>query len=166
MAKLSHALIALLLFLGPAFARAGGVYEASAGSGVRWVPSPVERIPTNLMLTGGYSFAGVLKLELGVVGNLGDVKNSKFDLDLRPMVVIAPPIIPFYLRGILGVAGLVSGPESLNYGGALGARLGRSGWARSSRPGPSPEGSRSAASTRTPGSPKGGWASISTESFP
>jgi hypothetical protein len=79
------------------------------------------------MLTGGYSFAGVLKLELGVVGNLGDVKDSKFDLDLRPMVVIAPPIIPFYLRGILGVAGLVSGPESLNYGGALGARLGALG---------------------------------------
>ena len=127
MAKLGSALLALGLFLGPASVRAGSVFEASAGSGVRWVPSPVVRIPTNLMLTGGYSFAGTLKLELGVVGDLSDVKNSKFDLDLRPMVVLSPPVLPVYLRGIFGVAGLVAGPEALNYGGALGVRLGAFG---------------------------------------
>jgi hypothetical protein len=118
------AALALALLLGPASARAGGLFEASVGSGVRWDPSPTERIPTNVMLTGGYSFAGMLKLELGVVGNLGDVKHSKFDLDLRPMVVVAPPVLPIYLRGILGVSGLVEGPQALNYGGALGLRVG------------------------------------------
>lgn len=127
MAKLWSGLVALALVLGPASARAGGVFEASVGSGVRWDPSPTERIPTNLMLTGGYSFAGMLKLELGVVGNLNDVKHSKFDLDLRPMVVVAPPVLPIYLRGILGVSGLVEGPQALNYGGALGVRIGALG---------------------------------------
>jgi hypothetical protein len=79
------------------------------------------------MLAAGYSFASVLKLELGVVGNLADVKHSKFDLDLRPMIVLKPPVLPFYVRGILGVSGLVEGPAALNYGGALGVRLGALG---------------------------------------
>ena len=165
MAKLSTLFIALLLFLGPAFARAGGIYEASAGSGVRWVPSPVERIPTNLMLTGGYSFAGVLKLELGVVGNLGDVKSSKFDLDLRPMVVIRRPSSPSTSAVSWASPAWYRGPSRSTTAEPWEPAWGRSGWARSSRPEPSPEDQESAASTRTPGSPKGGWASISTESF-
>jgi hypothetical protein len=127
MARLRSISLALALLSLPAAARAGTVIEGSVGSGLRWDPSPVERIPTNVMLAGGYSFAGVLKLELGVVGNLADVKHSKFDLDLRPMVVLKPPVIPFYVRGILGVSGLVEGPAALNYGGALGVRLGALG---------------------------------------
>ena len=117
----------LALAAAPAMARAGAVFEGSVGSGVRWQPSPVERIPTNVMLAGGYSFAGILKLELGVVGNLADVKHSKFDLDLRPMIVLKPPVLPFYARGILGVSGLVEGPAALNYGGAVGVRMGALG---------------------------------------
>jgi hypothetical protein len=118
---------ALALSLAPAAARAVPLLELSVGSGFRYSPSPTERIPTNLMLTGGLSPLPMLKLELGVVGNLSDVKGSKFDLDLRPMVVLAPPVIPFYLRGILGVSGLVEGPAALNYGGALGFRVGALG---------------------------------------
>jgi hypothetical protein len=127
MARLCSVTMALALLAGPAVARAGGIFEASAGSGFRWDPQPVERIPTNVMLAAGYSFASVLKLELGVVGNLADVKQSKFDLDLRPMVVLKPPVLPFYARGILGVSGLLEGPQALNYGGALGVRIGLMG---------------------------------------
>ncbi|HET6439209.1 MAG TPA: hypothetical protein VFG59_14165 [Anaeromyxobacter sp.] len=125
MRRLLLALLACATLV-PTLARAGSVFELSAGSGIRWDPTPVDRIPTNLMLAGGYSF-GVLKLELGLVGNLSDVKNAKFDLDLRPMVVLKPPVIPFYLRGIAGVSGLIEGPTRLNYGGALGVRIGAAG---------------------------------------
>ncbi len=124
MSRLCSLSLALVMLAGPAVARAGTIIEGSVGSGFRWDPSPVERIPTNVMLAAGYSFASVLKLELGVVGNLADVKHSKFDLDLRPMIVLKPPVLPFYVRGILGVSGLVEGPAALNYGGALGVRLG------------------------------------------
>lgn len=126
MTKLTPALAALALLLSPLTARAGWMFEGSAGSGFRFEPTPVERIPTNLMLAGGYSFP-VIKLELGLVGNLADVEHSKFDLDLRPMIVVKPPLFPVYARGILGVSGLVEGPSALTYGAALGVRLGALG---------------------------------------
>jgi hypothetical protein len=119
---------ALALLLAPAASRAGVVVELSAGSGFRYDPSPTERTPTNLMVAPGYSFAGMLKLELGLVGNLGDVKGSKFDLDLRPMVVVSPPIVPIYLRGIFAVTNLTNGPQKVQYGGALGTSFGALGF--------------------------------------
>jgi len=125
MSKLRPALMACALLI-PALARGGSVFELSAGSGLRWEPAPVERVPTNVMLAGGYSF-GVLKLELGMVGDFSDVKNSKFDLDLRPMMVLQPPVLPFYLRGMAGVSRLVEGPAQFSYGAALGARMGLAG---------------------------------------
>jgi hypothetical protein len=123
MAKLSSAVVALALFLCPIAAHAGGLLEGSVGSGFRWQPSPVERIPTNVELTLGYSFP-VVKLELGGVANFNDVKNSKFNVDLRPMLVVKPPAFPFYFRGILSYSNLVEGPKTFGYGGAIGSRFG------------------------------------------
>jgi hypothetical protein len=108
----------------PSAAHAGVVLELSVGSGARIDPEPVERIATNIMLAGGFSFAGMLKLELGLVGNLGDVQNSEFDISLRPMLVVSPPVIPFYLRGIFAVNGMVDGPTEIAYGAALGLSFG------------------------------------------
>lgn len=124
MKKLATAFAAAVLLAAPAAAHAGVVYELSAGSGARIDPSPKERIPTNVMLASGFSFAGMLKLELGLVGNLSDVKDSKFDLALRPMVVVSPPLFPLYARGIFAVNGLVEGPTRIAYGGALGLSFG------------------------------------------
>jgi len=126
MAKLFSTLVASVLILAPLSARAGLVFEGSAGSGLTLSPHSGDRIPTNVMLTGGYSFP-IVKLELGVVGNLADVEHSKFDLDLRPMLVVKPPLLPVYARAIVGVSGLVEGPSSFNYGGALGLRIGALG---------------------------------------
>jgi hypothetical protein len=125
MKKLARALLAALaLAAAPTAAHAGVVFELSAGSGVRVDPKPTERIPTNVMLASGFSFAGMLKLEVGLLGNLADVEDSKFDLALRPMVVISPPLIPLYARGIFAVNGLVEGPTRIAYGGALGLSFG------------------------------------------
>ena len=123
MVKLIPAFVASALLLAPLSARAGLVFEGSAGSGFTLSPHAGDRIPTNLMLAGGYSFP-VVRLELGVVGNLADVSHSKFDLDLRPMLMVKPPLFPLYGRVIAGVSGLVEGPSSFTYGGALGLRLG------------------------------------------
>jgi hypothetical protein len=123
MAKLVPAFVASALLLAPLSARAGLVFEGSAGSGLTLSPHAGDRIPTNLMLAGGYGFP-VVRFELGVVGNLADVSHSKFDLDLRPMVVVKPPLFPLYARVIAGVSGLVEGPAAFTYGGALGVRLG------------------------------------------
>ncbi len=126
MAKLFSTLVALALSLAPVAARAGTIVEVSAGSGARWQPSPVERIPTNVMLAIGYSMP-IFKLELGAMGNLSDVKNSKFDLELRPMLVVKPPVLPVYARVITGVSGLVNKPVGFVYGGAVGVRMGALG---------------------------------------
>lgn len=112
----------------PMRVRAGVPIELSVGSGVQLSPKPEVRIPTNVMLASGYSFFQMLKLELGVVGNLGDVEGSKFNLSVRPMVVIAPPVFPLYLRAIFEVNGLVNGPTRIGYGGALGLSMGAFGF--------------------------------------
>ncbi len=124
MRRLVLSAAALAILAGPLAARAGLLVEVSAGSGFRWDPSPTERTPTNLMVAPGYSLAGMLKLELGVLANMGDVKGGKFDVDLRPMVVIAPPLFPLYARGIFAVTNLANGPQKIQYGGALGVSFG------------------------------------------
>jgi len=103
----------------PRVASAGFLLEGSVGSGGQLSPS-TERTPVNVMLAPGWGFAGMLKLELGLIGGLSDVQNSKFDLELRPMVVISPPLFPLYLRVIFAVQNLINGPATYAYGGALG----------------------------------------------
>jgi hypothetical protein len=131
MRRLSLALLTLALLASPLAARAGGLlFEASVGSGVRTGVGDTVRIPTNLMATLGFGFTDMLKLEVGALASLGDVTSSfstsgsKVDVDLRGMVVIAPPLFPVYLRGIAGVASLKQKPATFTYGAALGVGFG------------------------------------------
>ena len=117
------AIAALGLSLLPRPAVAGPVVEFSVGAGAQTSPT-VERTPTSLMLAPGWELAGILKLELGLAANLADTQTSRFDLELRPMVVVSPPLIPLYLRGIAVVQNLVNGPTTAGYGGALGMSFG------------------------------------------
>jgi hypothetical protein len=126
MAKLYSAVVALALSLFPVAASAGTIFELSVGSGVRWQPTPTERVPTSAMLAVGYSMP-VFKFELGALVSGSDVKHYKSDVDLRPMVVVKPPGIPFYGRAIVGVSNLVNGPQAFCYGGAVGVRMGAVG---------------------------------------
>ncbi len=130
MRRITLGLLTLGLLASPAAARAGFLFEGSVGSGVRAGIGSAERIPTNVMATVGYGFAGMLKLELGALANLGDAKASfstggnKVDWDLRPMIVLSPPLLPFYIRGIAGVTSLKVKPAKFTYGGALGVGFG------------------------------------------
>ncbi len=126
MAKLFPAFVLAALLLAPLSAHADWMVEGSAGSGLTLSPHSGDRIPTNLMLAPGYKLS-IARFQLGVVADLADVKHSKFDLDLRPMLMVKPPLLPFYGRAIVGVSGLVEGPSALHYGGAVGARIGALG---------------------------------------
>jgi hypothetical protein len=125
MRKWFPAALALVLFslaVAPA-ARAALVVEGSVGKGVKASPSPVQAEQLNFMIAPGVSFPFV-KLELGFAWDTPDVKDSKSNLELRPMVVISPPIIPLYGRAIFAVTNLVNGKTTVAYGAALGLSLG------------------------------------------
>lgn len=118
------ALVLGLLALAPA-ANAGWVLEASVGKGVKVSPDPVAATQTNLMIAPGYAILDIVRLELGVVADLPDVKESNFDLQLRPMIVVAPPILPLYGRAIFAVTNLRGpGDTVIAYGAAAGLKFG------------------------------------------
>lgn len=121
------ALLAAVLGALPATASAGPSLAFSLGSG--WTTSPeTERMPTTAMITPGWAF-GPVRAELGVAAALADVTNpttgrADTEVELRPMLVLAPPVVPVYGRVILAVTNLVDGPRDVAYGGALGVSFG------------------------------------------
>jgi hypothetical protein len=118
------ALVLSVLVVAPA-AHAGWILEGSVGKGARVSPSPVAQTQTNIMLAPGVTLlADILRLELGFLAELPDVKASKFDLQLRPMVVVAPPILPIYGRAIFAVTNLLEGKTTIAYGAAAGLKFG------------------------------------------
>ena len=126
MRRIPLALLTLVLLASPIAARAGLLFEASVGSGVRTGVGDTERIPTNLMATLGFGFTDMLKLEVGAVANLADASaaystsSSSLDIDVRGMVVVSPPLFPLYFRGIAGATSLKAKPAKFTWGGAIG----------------------------------------------
>jgi hypothetical protein len=122
------ALVLCFLALAPAAAHAGFILEGSVGKGILVSPAPVKATQTNLMLSPGITLLDdILRLQVGFVGDLPDISNSKFDLQIRPMLVVAPPILPIYGRAIFAVANVFhnNGPKTLfAYGAAAGLKLG------------------------------------------
>ena len=120
MRKLSW-IVAIALMAIPMTAEAGFIIEGSVGSGFLVKPDCCNRTPTNLMLSPGYGFGEMLRAELGIVADLGDIENADPALQLRPMLVFDPPIIPFYGRLIIGLfSPFDSDKREWAYGGALG----------------------------------------------
>lgn len=98
--------------------------ELSVGSGGTWVNDDAERVPTSIMLTGGVGVVPMLKLQLGVLTRPDDSHGRDADIDLRPMVMFNPPLLPFHVRAILSIPTVIDGTTQLDAGGALGVRLG------------------------------------------
>ncbi len=115
----------LVLAAAPPAARASFVLDGSVGKG--WQVSPgSQATPINVMLAPGIGFADdILQAQLGLVGNLTDVQNSKFDLELRPMLKVAPPLFPLYGKAIFAITNLTgnAGPTSVAYGAAAGLEV-------------------------------------------
>jgi hypothetical protein len=121
MTKTTCALVAMLaLAVAPSVAHAGIIVEASLGKGAQVSPSIDKKWgPTNFMLAPGLTLGQMIRAELGFVM---DMPNNGIgtNLRLRPMLVVSPPIIPLYGRLIIGVANLLDGRRSFEYGAALG----------------------------------------------
>lgn len=108
--------------IAPAAARADFSLAVSVGSGWRLDPDS-GRIPTNLMLAPGFDVAGeLLRLEVGFVADLPDVRDTDFDVQLRPMLVLNLPPIPLYARLVTGVTKVLNGPLAIAFGAVAGLR--------------------------------------------
>jgi len=119
MRTLSMTALALALVLTPMAAQAGFVIEGSLGYGMTVKPE-VKTEGQSLMLAPGYALLGeVLRLELGFVFNRSQLQDGDFQLQLRPMLVLDPPILPFYARAIAGFDDPF-GDRQVAFGGALG----------------------------------------------
>jgi hypothetical protein len=115
---------ALASIVAPTSAHAGFVIEGSVGKGVMVKPD-VAATQTTIMAAPGWAVLSMLRLQLGVVGALGDVKNSKFDLELRPMLTVAPPVLPVYGRLVFAAQNLLdSDRRQFAYGPVIGVSFG------------------------------------------
>ncbi len=123
MRKLLVASAFTLCLAGPASAHAMGL-EISLGKGAEVSPNQAAQ-PINLMVAPGISFV-IVRLQLGLVADLPDVKDSEFDIGLRPMLTISPPILPLYARLVFAVNNLLN-DTTVAYGGALGLSFGLGG---------------------------------------
>jgi len=115
-----HIIISALVVVAlsiPGESQAGFIVEGSVGKGDSLKPSAGDAGPTNIMIAPGWALGEMLRLELGVVANLGDV--GPFDLELRPTVVLDPPVLPIYFRVFLNTIQLLHDTET-GYGAAIG----------------------------------------------
>lgn len=126
MRRFIFALVFASTLAAPAAARAGFILEASVGKGAQLSPD-LQAEQVNIMLAPGVTILSLLRLELGFVNNLPDTENGKYNLELRPMVVVAPPLLPLYGRLIFAFTNLLGRDElerEIAYGAALGIKLG------------------------------------------
>lgn len=123
MRRLLCLLCVFVTWLAASAAHAGWGIEASIGKGAKLSPSPVSAEQVNLMIAPGFGIP-FFRFELGLAGDLPDVKNSKFDLEIRPMVVVAPPVLPLYGRLVVAVANLLNDETEIAFGGAGGLKFG------------------------------------------
>src|SRR3569623_922840 len=61
---------------------------------------------------------------MGIVGSQGDVENSNYDLQLRPIDGLYMPVIPVYARAIFAYEILLHEPHAWAIGGAAGIKIG------------------------------------------
>jgi hypothetical protein len=119
------------MILVPAAARAGFVLEASYGKPYQ-VTSPRTWGQSNLMLTPGYApslpILSMFQLQLGIAFDLADKSGTETEMQLRPMLMFNPPIIPLYARAFLFFPNMLGRADGGNrkpgFGGALGVRIG------------------------------------------
>ena len=126
MRKLLLASLFISCLAAPMAAHAGFGVEGSVGKGL--VVSPdVQAEPTNLMVAPGISLLW-LRLQLGLVADLPDVEDRDFDIGLRPMLTLSPPILPLYGRLVFAFNNLMDEDlRTVAYGAVVGLSFGLAG---------------------------------------
>ena len=120
---LSLLVASLLTLAGPA--HAGIFFETSLGYGVEAAPNPGDRQDPNVMIAAGWGLGELIVAELGLVGAYPGGKDipRQGELQIRPMLIISPPLLPLYLRGTLAFKDPFSDSRKLAYGASLGIRF-------------------------------------------
>ena len=128
MSTLNKSVFALCLVLSSP-AAAETTVQASLGYGLEVAPELGDRQEPNLMVALGFGLAGLIRGELGLVAAYpdgGDITPGG-QIQLRPMIIISPPLLPLYLRGTLAVKSPFSDDRVLAYGASLGVSLSLAG---------------------------------------
>jgi hypothetical protein len=126
MRKLLLGSLFLVCLAAPLSAQAGFGVEGSIGKGLTVSPE-VNAEPTNLMVAPGISILW-LRLQAGLVADLPDVKGRDFDIGVRPMLTLSPPILPLYGRLIFAFNNLLDEElRTVAYGAAVGLSFGLAG---------------------------------------
>ncbi len=107
-------------------APAHALWTLSVSAGTGWQAHPsASRISTNLSVAPGISLLpkDLLRFELGFIADMPDLRNRHADLQIRPMLLINPPLFPMYARLVAGVSNIAHGPAAVRFGAAAGVRL-------------------------------------------
>jgi hypothetical protein len=115
-------IIAALTFSG-ATAKAGVVLETSVGYGYRVSPVRGAEAASILVAPGVTLLGEMLRLELGFAGALSAAEDGdlqELNLELRPMLVIDPPLLPLYGRVTVAAIEPFRADRQIAYGGAIG----------------------------------------------
>jgi hypothetical protein len=88
--------------------------------------TPVRGEPTTLMVSPGFSFADMLRAEVGFAVSFPDLGGgipASTDIQIRPALVLAPPAFPLYFR-VFGVVDRIINGVRLLPGAAIGLSFG------------------------------------------
>jgi hypothetical protein len=112
--------LAAAVVAAPLSARGAWTLAGSFGQGVEVSPRSGVAQTTSLLVAPGYGLGEALRAELGLVTAVDSLNHGQLDLELRPMLVIAPSQFPAYGRLIVAGVNLARGPRSVAVGAALG----------------------------------------------
>ena len=123
MRKMGLCVLVATLWIAPRPASAGWLAEGSFGipfaTNQGWSSGQL-----NFMLTPGYGILDdILRAELGLVANFASVQGSSFNVGLRPMIALHPPILPLYGKLIFDWNDIGNGSTTA-LGGAIGTSFG------------------------------------------
>ena len=118
MHRILWGVLAVGLSLAPQQAEAKFVLETSVGKGFSIKPD-VAATPSTIMVAPGWGLGSMLRLHVGFLTAFGDAEDARLDFQIRPMLVIDPPVLPIYGRFIMAFINLREHQE-FAYGGAIG----------------------------------------------
>lgn len=124
MIRTALAAAALAIAAGPVTAHALPSLELSVGTDGAYDGNDFSRDPTSVMLAPGIRALPMFTLQLGLLTRPDEERGRDVDLDLRPMILFNPPLVPFHLRAIASVPTVFDGTKQIDVGGAVGTRFG------------------------------------------
>lgn len=110
----------------PGTAKADTLVEPSIGFGLELSPNLGDIQDPSLMLSVGWPLLDAFQVQLGFAAAYprnGDVLPGR-QFQVRPMLVLIPPSLPFFLRAVFAITAPFSTDREVGYGGSIGWHFG------------------------------------------